>query len=131
MAADVTLETFKTSLRADPIRLNDHGDGQARKICNGNNDGARRFGDAGFAQVMLGIDPDPANDHWIIGGARHFAQALHPHSVCGEYVHIMMGEWQDLVKPAYRDNYQGLVAVWSQYDPATLVRVNQNIRPSK
>jgi hypothetical protein len=96
----------------------------------GKGDTAFSFRDASFAQVIVGIDPDPANDQRIIGWARAYWQALHPHSAGGAYVNMIMDEGQEQVKAAYRDNYERLVAVKSRYDPANLFRLNQNIRPS-
>ncbi len=89
--------------------------GAAQRV--GKNDTAFSFRDASFAQVIVGIDPDPANDQRIIGWARDYWQALHPHSAGGAYVNMIMDEGQDQVKAAYRDNYERLVAVKNKYDP--------------
>jgi FAD/FMN-containing dehydrogenase len=42
---------------------------------------------------------------------------------------MMMEEWRDRVKASYRDNYERLVEIKRDYDPANLFRVNQNIKP--
>ena len=102
--------------------------GAAQRV--GKNDTAFSFRDASFAQVIVGIDPDPANDQRTIQWARDYWQALHPHSAGGAYVNMIMDEGQDQVKAAYRDNYERLVAVKNKYDPKNVFRLNQNIRPS-
>jgi hypothetical protein len=102
--------------------------GAAQRI--GKNATAFSFRDASFAQVIVGIDPDPANDERTIQWARDYWQALHPHSAGGAYVNMIMDEGQDQVKAAYRDNYERLVAVKNKYDPKNVFHLNQNIRPS-
>ena len=102
--------------------------GAAQRV--GKNDTAFSFRDASFAEVIVGIDPDPANDQRTIQWARDYWQALHPHSAGGAYVNMIMDEGQDQVKAAYRDNYERLVAVKNKYDPKNVFRLNQNIRPS-
>jgi len=89
------------------------------------------YRDATWAQVIVGIDPDPANNDRLIRWANAYWKALHPHSAGGAYVNFMMhDEGQDRIKATYRDNYERLVAVKTKYDPANLFRVNQNIRPA-
>jgi FAD/FMN-containing dehydrogenase len=102
--------------------------GAAQRV--GKNDTAFSFRDASFAEVIVGIDPDPANDQRTIQWARDYWQALHPHSAGGAYVNMIMDEGQDQVKAAYRDNYERLVAVKNKYDPKNVFHLNQNIRPS-
>ncbi|MHC4498124.1 MAG: BBE domain-containing protein, partial [Planctomycetota bacterium] len=88
------------------------------------------YRDATWAQVIVGVDPDPANNDRIIAWAREYWNALHPHSAGGAYVNFMMEEGEDRIKATYRDNYERLVAVKNKYDPANLFRVNQNIKPT-
>jgi FAD/FMN-containing dehydrogenase len=96
----------------------------------GKNDTAWNYRNATWAQVMLGADPDPANDEKITKWSKAYWDALHPFSAGGAYVNFMMEEGEDRVKATYGDNYTRLVAVKNKYDPANLFRVNQNIRPS-
>jgi FAD/FMN-containing dehydrogenase len=93
-------------------------------------DTAFSFREATWAQVIVGVDPDPANKDRIVAWAREFWDALHPYSAGGAYVNFMMEEGSDRIKATYRDNYERLVAVKNRYDPANLFRVNQNIKPT-
>jgi FAD/FMN-containing dehydrogenase len=96
----------------------------------GRNDTAFSFRDANFAEVIVGVDPDPANVQRMTAWAREYWQALHPHSAGGAYVNMIMDEGQDGVRAAYRDNYDRLLAIKSKYDPKNLFRINQNIQPA-
>jgi FAD/FMN-containing dehydrogenase len=89
------------------------------------------YRDATWAEVIVGVDPDPANDDRLTRWANAYWTALHPHSAGGAYVNFMMhDEGQDRIKATYRDNYERLVAVKTKHDPANFFRVNQNIRPA-
>jgi FAD/FMN-containing dehydrogenase len=96
----------------------------------GRSDTAFSFRDANFSEVIVGVDPDPANNESMIAWAREYWQALHPHSAGGAYLNMIMDEGQDQVKASYRDNYSRLVTIKNKYDPTNLFRVNQNIKPS-
>jgi FAD/FMN-containing dehydrogenase len=96
----------------------------------GRNDTAFSFRDANFASVIVGVDPDPANNSRIIQWAKDYWLALHPYSAGGGYINMMMDEGNDIVKSAYRENYARLVEIKRKYDPENLFRVNQNIRPA-
>jgi FAD/FMN-containing dehydrogenase len=91
---------------------------------------AFNFREANFAEVIVGVDPDPANNERMIAWARDYWQALHPHSAGGAYVNMIMDEGEETVKEAYRDNYARLAEVKRRYDPTNLFRVNQNIKPA-
>ncbi len=95
-------------------------------------DGATAFAyrDGGWAGVIVGIDPDPANAGIISHWARDYWQALHPTSAGGAYVNFLMDEGQDRVKASYRGNYDRLVQVKNRYDPENIFHINQNIRPT-
>jgi FAD/FMN-containing dehydrogenase len=95
-------------------------------------DTAWNYRDANWAQVMVGVDPDPANNEKIISWTKNYYDAVHPYSAGGAYVNFLMGdEGGDRVKATYGDNYERLVAIKDKYDPQNLFRVNQNIKPSK
>ena len=85
--------------------------------------------DANFAEVILGIDPDPANNERMIEWARDYWMALHPYSAGDGYVNMMMDEGTDSVQAAYRDNYARLAQIKATYDPGNLFHMNQNIKP--
>ena len=102
-------------------------DGAAHRV--GNNDAALTYRDARWSEVIIGVDPDPANNERIISWTKEYWEAVHPYSSGGAYVNFMMEEGQERVQTAYRDNYERLVAIKSEYDPNNLFRVNQNIRP--
>jgi FAD/FMN-containing dehydrogenase len=88
------------------------------------------YRDATWAEVIVGVDPDPANAAAITAWTKGYWDATHPHSAGGAYVNFMMDEGQERVRATYRGNYERLTAVKAAYDPENLFRVNQNIRPA-
>jgi FAD/FMN-containing dehydrogenase len=94
-----------------------------------NDETAWSYRDANWAQVIVGIDPDPKNKEKISSWAKEYWEALHPFSAGGAYINFMMEEGQDRVKASYRDNYDRLAKVKAKYDPQNFFRVNQNIEP--
>ena len=88
------------------------------------------YRDGGWAGVIVGIDPDPANAGAITDWARDYWQELHPTSAGGAYVNFMMEEGQDRIRASYRDNYDRLARVKRRYDPDNFFHVNQNILPA-
>jgi FAD/FMN-containing dehydrogenase len=103
-------------------------DGAAHKV--GKNDTPWAYRDANWAQVIVGVDPDPANNEKITKWTKDYYDAVHPYSAGGAYINFMMDEGEDRVKASYKDNYERLVLVKDKYDPKNLFRVNQNIKPS-
>jgi len=103
-------------------------DGAAHRPAKG--DTAWSFRDANFSEVIVGVDPDPANNPKLMTWARDYWSALHPLSAGGGYVNMMMDEGLDNVKAAYRDNYPRLAAIKKSVDPHNLFRINQNIKPA-
>lgn len=93
-------------------------------------DTAWTWRDSTWAQVIVAVDPDPASNDRMIAWAKDYWNALHPHSAGGAYINFMMEEGDDRIRATYRDNYDRLVAIKSQYDPSNFFRVNQNIKPS-
>jgi FAD/FMN-containing dehydrogenase len=103
--------------------------GRAHQV--GSSDTPWSYRDAVWAQVIVGVDPDPANKERIVAWARDYWNALHPYCAGGAYVNFMMhDEGDDRVKASYRGNYERLVAIKNKYDPANVFRVNQNLKPS-
>lgn len=103
-------------------------DGAAHRI--GSGDTAWSYRDARWAQVIVGVDPDPAKAQMIKDWCVGYWEALHPYSLGGAYVNFMMDEGQERVRATYRGNYERLAQVKRMYDPDNLFRVNQNIRPA-
>ncbi len=88
------------------------------------------FRGGGWNGVIGGIDPDPANLARVTEWARAYWEELHPSSVGGGYVNMMMDEGNARVRAAYRGNYERLAEIKRRYDPGNLFRINQNIRPA-
>src|SRR2546421_7002016 len=63
-------------------------------------DTAFSFREANFAEAIVGVDPDPANNERMVQWARDYWMALHPYSAGGGYINMMMDEGADNVKAA-------------------------------
>jgi FAD/FMN-containing dehydrogenase len=87
------------------------------------------YREANFAQVIVGVDPDPANNERMIQWSKNYWSTLHPYSAGGAYINMIMEEGSDRVQAAYRQNYPRLARIKAVYDPHNLFRVNQNIKP--
>jgi FAD/FMN-containing dehydrogenase len=116
------LPTMHSTMHLYPIN------GAAHRV--GQHETAWSYRDATWAEVIVGVDPDPANKSRIIAWARQYWDDLHPYSAGGAYVNFMMDEGEARVKASYRDNYERLAAIKRQYDPTNFFRVNQNITPA-
>jgi FAD/FMN-containing dehydrogenase len=116
------LPTWKSTVHLYPI------DGAAGRIAD--NATAFNYRGARWAQVMVGVDPDPANAETLKAWTIAYWEALHPFSLGGAYVNFMMDEGQERVQATYGGNYQRLTEIKRRYDPGNLFRVNQNIRPA-
>jgi hypothetical protein len=88
------------------------------------------YRNATWAEVIIGVDPDPGNRDKIISWAKEYWNALHPFSAGGAYINFMMEEGEDRIKATYGSNYERLVMIKNKYDPGNLFRVNQNIKPT-
>jgi len=89
------------------------------------------YRDAGWVQVTVGVDPDAAKMEPAKAWARDYWDALHPHSMGGGYVNMLMDdEGQERVRSTYRENYDRLVDLKRRYDPENLFRTNWNISPA-
>ena len=117
------LPTMHSTMHLYPIN------GAAARV--GKNDTAWNNRDAKWTEVIVGVDPDPANNEKIISWTKGYYNALHPYAAGGAYVNFLMGdEGEERVKKTYGDHYERLVAIKNKYDPDNLFRVNQNIKPS-
>jgi hypothetical protein len=90
------------------------------------------YRDALLSEVIVGVDPDPANKDRITSWAREYWDALHPYGAGGAYVNFMMdGEGEDRIRATYRDNYDQLAKIKAKYDPTNFFCINQNIEPAR
>ena len=116
------LPTTQSTMHLYPV------DGAAARVANDATAWAYR--DARYAEVIVGVDPDPANAAKITRWTMDYFDALHPYSMGGAYVNFMMDEGQERVEATYRGNYDRLAQIKRTYDPQNLFHVNQNIRPA-
>jgi FAD/FMN-containing dehydrogenase len=84
----------------------------------------------GWAAVIVGVDPDPANADRISAWAKDYWSELHPTSAGGTYVNFLMNEGADRIRASYANNYPRLAAIKNLYDPHNLFHINQNIPPA-
>ncbi len=117
-----TIPTMLSTMHLYPVN------GAARRV--GKNDTAYSHREALFSEVIVGVDPDPANAEKISMWCKRYWEALHPYSAGGAYVNFMMEEGQERVQATYRDNFDRLASIKKKYDPGNFFRVNQNIPPS-
>jgi hypothetical protein len=103
-------------------------DGAAGRV--GNTDTPWAYRSSKWAEVIVGVDPEPANAEKITKWTKDYFDALHPYSAGGAYVNFMMDEGEDRIKATYKDNYTRLAKIKKKYDPENLFRVNQNIKPA-
>jgi FAD/FMN-containing dehydrogenase len=116
------LPTMHSTMHLYPI------DGAAHDV--GPGDTALSYRGARYAQVIVGVDPDPASNETMTAWTKSYHDALHPHSAGGGYVNMMMhDEGPERVRASYGGNYDRLVEIKRRYDPQNLFRVNQNIAP--
>jgi FAD/FMN-containing dehydrogenase len=115
------LPTMQSTMHLYPI------DGAAHRVKQA--DTPFSYRDAQWAEVVVGVSPDPQDAAKITAWTKDYWDALHPYSAGGAYVNMMMDEGDERIRAAYRGNYARLAAVKRQYDPNNLFRVNQNIRP--
>ena len=88
------------------------------------------YRDAVWAQVIAGVDPDPANADAIRSWASDYSDAIRPHTLGTGYVNFQMQEEGARVKAMYGKNYDRLARIKAQYDGDNTFSVNQNIRPA-
>ncbi len=115
------LPTLHSSMHMYPI------DGAVHDV--GQSDTPFSYRDSNWAEVIIGVDPDPANADVIRDWTVDYWEATHPYSAGGAYVNFMMDEGDARVRASYRHNYDRLAAAKASYDPANVFRVNQNIQP--
>jgi FAD/FMN-containing dehydrogenase len=117
-----TMPTGQSTMHLYPI------DGAVHDV--GSGDTAFSYRDVTWAQVIVGVDPDPTSAETLKRWTIDYFDALHPYSAGGAYVNFMMDEGQERVQATYRDHYDRLARAKATYDPDNVFRVNQNIRPA-
>jgi FAD/FMN-containing dehydrogenase len=115
------LPTWKSTMHLYPV------DGAAGRVAADAT--AWGYRDAHWAQVIVGVDPDPTSAGRLRDWAVGYWEALHPYSLGGAYSNFLMEEGEERVRAAYGGNYERLACVKAEYDPENLFHVNQNIRP--
>ena len=116
------MPTWKSSMHMYPV------DGAAGRVPSDATAWPGR--DMKWAQVIIGVDPDPANAELVKAWTVDYWEAVHPYATGGAYVNFMMDEGQQRVEATYGENFSRLAAIKAKYDPDNLVHVNQNIRPA-
>ena len=122
LAHAAELPTWKSTMHLYPI------DGAASRVAHDAT--AWSYRGARWAQVIVGVDPDPANADLIRDWTVSYWEALHPFAAGGAYTNFLMDEGEERIRAAYGDNYERLAQIKAGYDPHNLFHVNQNIRPS-
>ena len=118
------LPTMHSTMHMYPI------DGAVHRV--GEHETAFAYRGSRWAQVIVGVDPEPRNADAIRSWTVDYWDALRPYSASGAYVNFMMAdEGQERVRSTYRDNYERLARIKGEYDPDNLFRVNQNILPAR
>ncbi|MEW5957932.1 MAG: FAD-binding oxidoreductase [Chloroflexota bacterium] len=115
------LPTMQSTMHIYPIN------GAAGRV--GAQDTAWGYRNANFAQVIVGVDPDPQNNDRLAEWTKDYWLAMHPYSAGGAYVNMIMDEGEERVKASYGDNYARLTQIKAKYDPHNLFHINQNIKP--
>jgi len=115
------LPTPQSTMHLYPI------DGAAHDV--GTADTPWAYREATWAEVIVGVDPDPANAGLVRDWTVDYWEATHPYSAGGAYVNFMMDEGHERVRATYRGNYDRLSQVKAAYDPDNVFHFNQNIEP--
>ena len=115
------LPNWKSTTHIYPV------DGEAGRVAPDATAWAYR--DARWVQVIVGVDPDPVAARSAKEWATGYWDALHPYSMGGGYVNMMMDGDQDRVRASYRGNYERLAAIKAKYDPDNVFHLNQNVQP--
>ncbi len=121
LAFGEALPTMHSTMHLYPI------DGAVHDV--GSDETPFSYRDSGWAEVIVGVDPDPAGAPAIRQWTVDYWDATHPYSAGGAYVNFMMDEGQERVRATYRGNYDRLSAIKTAHDPQNVFRVNQNIEP--
>ncbi len=122
LAHGALMPTWQSSMHLYPVN------GKVNRV--GESETAFAYRDVVWSEVIVGVDPDPANCAKITDWARNYYDDLHPHGAGGAYLNFMMEEGDERIRATYRGNYERLAAIKAKYDPDNFFRVNQNIKPA-
>jgi FAD/FMN-containing dehydrogenase len=86
--------------------------------------------DATYNLLILGRTDEAAGDGAVRSWVRGLWKAVDPFSTGAAYVNYMGADEADRVGEAFGANHPRLSKIKSQYDPANLFRLNQNITPA-
>lgn len=117
------LPTMHSAMHLYPI------DGAVHRV--GQTETAWSYRDVNFSQVIVGVDPDPANGPALRRFTADYWAATHPYSAGGAYINFMMDEGQERVRATYGPNYRRLTEIKAEFDPQNIFRINQNIVPAR
>lgn len=95
--------------------------------------GETAFGDRG-APYLLGVEAnweEPHEDEANVAWARKCVASMRRFSDGGVYLNFpgFLEGGQEMIRDAYGENYERLVALKNELDPTNLFRMNQNVRP--
>jgi hypothetical protein len=131
---DLTPESIKVNIRHGSKIPTMHStthlypiDGAVHDVSNEETAWANR--DARWAQVIVGVDPEPEKANEVTKWCKDYFDDLKPHAMGGAYVNFMMEEGQERIKSSYKENYERLRKIKAKYDPENFFHVNQNIQP--
>ena len=103
-------------------------DGKVHEVSNDETAWANRG--IRWAQVIVGVDPDPQKAEEVTSWCKEYYNALKPYAANdGAYVNFMMEEGQSRIKKSYKGNYERLTRIKAKYDPDNFFHINQNIKP--
>jgi FAD/FMN-containing dehydrogenase len=93
--------------------------------------GETAFGDRA-APYLLGVEGNwegPREDRANVTWVRECVADMQRFSNGGMYLNFpgFLEEGQEMIRDAYGENYERLVALKNEYDPTNLFRMNQNI----
>ncbi|MGD8328835.1 MAG: FAD-binding oxidoreductase [Acidobacteriota bacterium] len=84
--------------------------------------------EAEFVMNVHGRWEDAGDDDACIGWARELFADAAPHAMGTAYVNFLTADEQERVASAYGRNFDRLLKVKAEYDPANFFRINQNVR---
>jgi hypothetical protein len=87
--------------------------------------------DAAFDIHYLSLWPDPGDTERNIDWTRETFTAMRPHATGGLYLNFTASEDEGLIRAAFREHTDRMVALKDEWDPQNLFRLNQNIKPSQ